>query len=135
MPRKLYYKNILSVKMKNGHSIEGLHNTKVSNLFVDIIMDMYKNKNISSALKSLNTHEQHLMNSILFQAGLHKKYATNNNETLKYLKDKHKVIEGEILSGNNNPELLKELKEVLLSLYHLNAISLPSLKKYLKQFK
>ena len=75
------------------------------------------------------------MNSILFQAGLHKKYATNNNETLKYLKDKHKVIEGEILSGNNNPELLKELKEVLLSLYHLNAISLPSLKKYLKQFK
>ena len=135
MPRKLYYKNILSLKMKNGHSIEGLHNTKVSNLFVDIIMDMYKNKNITSTLKSLNPNEQHLMNSILYQAGLHKKYSTNNNDTLKYLKDKHKILEGEILSGNNNPELLKELKEILLNLYHLNAISLPSLKKYLKQFK
>jgi len=102
---------------------------------VDIIMDMYKNKNITSTLKSLNPNEQHLMNSILYQAGLHKKYSTNNNDTLKYLKDKHKILEGEILSGNNNPELLKELKEILLNLYHLNAISLPSLKKYLKQFK
>jgi len=135
MPSKLYYKNILSVLMKNGHKIEGLNNTKVSNLFVDIIMDMYNNKNVSSAIKNLNTNEQHLMNGLLFKAGLHKKYTTDNNETLNYLKNKHKVIEGEILAGNNNPELVKELKDVLLKLYHLNAISLSSLKKYIQQFK
>jgi hypothetical protein len=135
MPRKLYYKNILSVLMKNGHKIEGLNNTKVSNLFVDIIMDMYNNKNVSSAIKNLNINEQHLMNGLLFKAGLHKKYTTDSNETLNYLKNKHKVIEGEILAGNNNPELVKELKDVLLKLYNLNAISLSSLKKYIQQFK
>ena len=74
------------------------------------------------------------MNRLLFQAKLHKKFKTNTNETLSQLKEKHKVIEGEILAGNNNPELLKELKEVLMKLFHLKAISIPAIKKYLKNF-
>ena len=41
-----------------------------------------------------------LMNSILFQAGLHKKFKVNTNESLKGLKEKHKIVEGEILTLN-----------------------------------
>ena len=74
------------------------------------------------------------MNSIVYQAGLHKKFLINTNETLAELKNQHKTIEGQILAGNNNPELLKELNTVLLKLYHLGAISIPAIKKYLKQF-
>lgn len=134
MLRKLYYKNILSVKTKSGRSIDGLNNSKVSNSFVDIIMDMYANKDVSSSIKALNNDERNLINSIIYQAGLHKKFIINTNESLAELKNQHKIIEGEILAGNNNPELLKELNNVLMKIYHLGAISIPAIKKYLKQF-
>ena len=134
MLRKLYYKNVLSVKSKSGRIIDGLYNSKVSNSFVDIIMDMYADKDVSSLIKALKNDEKHLINSIIYQAGLHKKIAINTNETLTELKNQHKTIEGEILAGNNNPELLKELNKVLFKLHHLGAISIPAMKKYLKQF-
>ena len=135
MLAKLYYHNILSVKMKSGRIIEGFKNSKVSNLFVDIIMDIYADKDVSNSIKDLNMNEKNLMHSLLFQAKLHKKFTTNTNETLSQLKEKHKVIEGEILAGNNNPELLKEMKEVLMKLFHFKAISIPAIKKYLKNFE
>ena len=135
MLSKLYYHNILSVKMKSGRAIDGLRNSKVSNLFVDIIMDIYANKDISGSMKALNTDETNLMNNILYQAKLHKKYTSNTNETLSQLKEQHKVIEGEILAGNDNPELLKELKNVLMKLHHFKAISIPAINKYLKNFE
>jgi hypothetical protein len=135
MLSKLYYNNILSVKMKSGRAIDGFRNAKVSNFFVDIIMNMYANKDVSSLIKDLSVDEKNLMNSLLFQAKLHKKYITNTNETLSQLKEKHKVIEGEILAGNNNPKLIKELKDVLMKLYHFKAISIPAINKYLKNFE
>ncbi len=96
MLSKLYYNNILSVKMKSGRAIDGFRNAKVSNFFVDIIMDMCANKDVSSLIKDLSVDEKNIMNSLLFQAKLHKIYITNVNETLSQLKQKHKLIEGEI---------------------------------------
>jgi hypothetical protein len=135
MLSKLYYNNILSVRTKSGRAIDGFRNAKVSNYFVDIIMEMYANKNVSNLIKDLSVDEKNLMNSLLFQAKLHKKYITNTNETLSQLKEKHKVIEGEILAGNDNPQLLKDLKDVLMKLYHFKAISIPAINKYLKNFE
>jgi hypothetical protein len=43
-------------------------------------------------------------------AGLHKKLQSKHNETLEDLKERFKVCEGEILSGNNNPVVFKNLK-------------------------
>ena len=135
MLHKLYYKNILALKLKSGRAIDGLTNAKVSNNFVNIIMDMYAGKDVSGQIKNLKTDEKHLLNSIIYQAGLHKKFNVNTNESLTGLKEKHKIIEGEILAGNNNPELVKELKNVLLKIHHLGAISIPAIQKYLKQFQ
>ena len=135
MLHKLYYKNILALKSKSGRAIDGLTNAKVSNNFVDIIMVMYANKDVSGQIKNLKTDEKHLLNSIIYQAGLHKKFNVNTNESLTGLKEKHKIIEGEILAGNNNPELVKELKNVLLKIHHFGAISIPAIQKYLKQFQ
>ena len=109
---KLYYKNILSIKTNRHHAIDGLNSTKVS-----------------------NTDEKNLLNSILYMAGLHKKIITDTNESLLDLKQKFKTAEGELLSGNNNPQVLAELKQVLLKLFHLGALSKNSIKKYLSQFK
>jgi hypothetical protein len=56
-------------------------------------------------------------------------------ETLSQLKEKHTVIEGEILAGKDNPQLLKDFKDVLMKLYHFKAISIPAINKYLKNFE
>ena len=131
---KLFYKNILSLKYNSGHSIQGFNNTKVSDAFVEIIMELYKNNDVSNLIKNLNTDERTLLNSIIYMAGLNKKIITNTSETISGLKEKYQVIEGGILAGNDNPQLLEELKEVLLKLNHLGAISPSEIKKYLKQF-
>ena len=132
---KLYYKNILSIKTNRHHAIDGLNSTKVSDTFVEIIMKLYYHENVDDLIKKLNTDEKNLLNSILYMAGLHKKIITDTNETLLNLKQKFKTIEGELLSGNNNPQVLTELKQVLLKLFHLGALSKNSIKKYLSQFK
>ena len=131
---KLFYKNILSLKTKTGHTIDGFKNTKVSDTLVEIIMRMYRDENVDGLIKNLNSNETNIYNSILYMAGLHKKFKSKHNNTLEELKEKFKVCEGQIISGNNNPEVLRELKEILLKLHHLNAISIPAIKKYLKQF-
>ena len=66
-------------------------------------------------------------------AGLHKKFKTSTNETLSTIKERFKIVEGEILAGNNNPEVMNELKEILLKLHHFNAISIHAIRKYLSQ--
>lgn len=131
---KLFYKNVLSLKTKTGHTIDGMKNTKVSDTLVEIIMRMYQDENVDNLIKNLTLTEKNLYNSILYMAGLHKKFKSSHNETLQELKERFKVCEGEILSGNNNPLVIKELKEILLKLNHLNAISINAIRKYLKQF-
>ncbi len=59
-------------------------------------MDMYADKNVSNSIKDLNLNEKKLMDSLLVQAKLHKKYITDTNETLSQLKEKHKIIEIDI---------------------------------------
>ena len=81
--------------------------TKVSDAFVEIIMELYKKNDVSNLIKNLNTDERNLLNSIIYMAGLNKKIITNTNETISGLKEKYQVVEGEILAGNDNPELLE----------------------------
>ncbi len=68
MLSKLYYDNLLSVKMKSGRAVEGFRNAKVSDFFADIIMDMYANRDVSTLIKDLSLDDKNLMNSVLFQA-------------------------------------------------------------------
>ena len=98
-------------------------------------MGIYHDTNVSDLVKGLNTDEKNLLDSVLFMAGLNKKIVTDVGKSLAGLKKQFKIIEGEIIAGNNNPEVLKELKDVLLKLNHLGAISLAAIKTYLKQFE
>ena len=132
---KLFYKNMLSLKHQSGHSIQGFPTIKVSDKFVEIIMGIYNDINVANLAKNLNTDEKNLLDSILFMAGLNKKIVTDTGKSLAGLKEQFKIIEGQIMAGNDNPEVLKELKDVLLKLNHLGAISLSGIKKYLKQFE
>jgi transcriptional regulator of heat shock response len=55
--------------------------------------------------------------------------------TIEKLKEKLKVIEGEISSGNNNEKLLTELLDILNKLSHLGVITRPQANKHFKQIQ
>ena len=124
------------MKDKSLHSIEGLKNAKVSDKFVEIIMNIVSGKDVPKhIISSLSSVEKELYNQIIHISGLNKHlHHTGSDDIVKGLKNRMVLIEGEIEAGNNNKELLVELRDVLMKLYHYGAISLISAKKYLQQF-
>jgi len=86
---KLYHENILSVKYNSNVNIPGFTNTKVSDQFVKIIMDIYDNKEPKQKdLHNLNRDEKALFDKLMFQSKLHKKYNVDTiDDTSKELKN------------------------------------------------
>ena len=54
-------------------------------------MRMYRDESVDGLIKNLNSTETNLYNSILYMAGLHKKFKSKHNETLDDLKERFKV--------------------------------------------
>ena len=134
---KLYHKNILSIKNKKMHAVENFPNIKVSDKLVEIIYDMYYNKKPSNTdLDSLKTSERELFDLLLYVSGLSKKFLTMNkkDEYINELKERLKLVEGEIRAGNDNPVAKSELKDIVHKLQLYNVISMNNAKSYLKQF-
>jgi len=132
---KLFYYNVLSLKDKSLHSIEGLKNSKVSDDFVKIIVNICNSQNVpKSAINNLNSDEQKLFNQILHLSGMNKFIHQTGDGIIGELKNRLELIEGEIEAGNDNKELINELRDVLMKLYHYKIISYNSAKKHLKQF-
>jgi len=128
---KLYYSNMLSIKDKNNINVQGLPNTKVSDDFVTLIMKICSNKDITkNDIYNLNQKEIILYNILISKAGLSKKYEIDVKKTVKTLKDRLTLIEGEIVAGNNNNDLKKELYDVIFKLSNIGAIPLSSARKY-----
>jgi len=135
--KKLYYKNILAVKDHNMINIKGFTNLHVSEILVDIIMKLCYNKTPNKVLiNSLSTTEKHIFNTLIHIANLHKDIDTpTSDKTIDHLKNRMQLIEGEIQSGNNNPELLHELQTILHKLVHFNIITSYQALKHIKQYK
>ena len=86
-------------------------------------------------IKSLSPLEKEIYIRIIFLSGLRKDH--NNliaDEHIKNLKNRLKLIEGELEAGNCNNELYKELKQILFKMYHYHLITMSGIKKYLLQF-
>ena len=136
LSRKLYYKNILSIKDKSKHAVEGLKNTRVSDKFVELVFKVLKNEDVSEKeIKSLSPLEKEMYVRIMCLSGLRKEH--NNliaDEHIKNLKNRLKLIEGELEAGNDNKELYIELKQILFKMFHYHLITMSGIKKYLSQF-
>lgn len=66
------------------------------------------------------------------KAGLTKKYNIDNTKAIKLLKARLELVEGEILAGNTNEEIKKELYDIVFKLANLGATSLSNSRKYYK---
>ena len=123
---KLYYKNILAVKDKKLRNISGFKNSPVSDDFVEIIMNMCRDSTMpkKSEISGLSGAIKELWDLLIHYSGLHKSNVdTSKNETIKNLKERLQLVEGEIEAGNDNDEVVDELRSVLMKLKNLDCIT------------
>jgi len=133
---KLYYKNMLIVKLKDGSNVIGLPNTAVSDEFVRLIMKVVKGDKIKNHdIATLKTVEQHLYNRLIVLAELSKKLPVDSEKTISHLKHRLEILIGETESGNDNKALFKEIHQIVHSLKNFGAISPTEANKFLKQLK
>ena len=130
---KLYHNNILSVKDKNGINVQGIPNSKVDDKFVDIIMKICNNEDVNkNDVLVLNDKDAILYSVLMNKSGLKKKYNIDNSKSIKALKDRLELVEGEMLAGNTNNDIQKELYDIVFKLANLGATTLSSARKYYK---
>ena len=130
---KLYHNNILSVKDKNGINIQGIPNSQVGDKFVDIIMKICNNEDVNkNDVLVLNDKDAILYSVLMNKSGLKKKYNIDNSKSIKALKDRLELVEGEMLAGNTNNDIQKELYDIVFKLANLGATTLSSARKYYK---
>ena len=131
--KKLFYENLLSIKSHAHHAISGFVLVKVSDKFVKIIMDLSKGKNIHyREIEELPRTEQLLYDHLIAVAKLHKKLDHRIDSSVKELKNRYEILVGEIESGNDNPELIKELKIVVNKLVSLKVFTQNQANSFLK---
>jgi len=107
-------------------NISGFKNTPVSDDFVEIIMNMCRDSTMpkKSEISGLSGPNTELWNLLIHYSGLHKSNVdTSKNETIKNLKERLQLVEGEIEAGNDNDEVVDELRSILMKLKNLDVIT------------
>jgi len=132
---QLYFKNRLSIKYKSLSEIKGFKSVKVSDNFVDLIMNIINGKEYTDKIKLLKTDEKELFNLLLYKSGIHKIVPNETDDVRQKLKERFLITEGEIRAGNNNPAVFKELEDLTWKISHLGGFSKKVAEAYLKQFK
>jgi hypothetical protein len=137
-PDDLYYKNMLRIRLHNKRSILGMPDIRVSDSLATIIMKIVDGERVTkSDLSVLSQKDKIIYDKLMVVSGLHKTVDNSFNETAEEMKQRLRLIEGEIGSGNNNPMLLKESHSLLHSMHACGMISNKQANrhyKYLKSF-
>ena len=138
-PRKLYYDNVLAIRGAAGKSFKSLRDVKVSDKFVKMLMHMIKgdHKDVDiSDIQELPGRESTIYHDLVHMAQLHKQLPIDKKKLSSKtdIKKRLQILQGEILAGNNNPELLEEIHYILVKLIHLGEIEESEAEKYMAQF-
>ncbi len=71
----------------------------------------------SKILDELSPKEKTLFDRLIYLGGIHKKTENNaKKKIIDFLKSRFKILDGEVKAGNNNPEIVKELRSVVHAL-------------------
>lgn len=138
-PASLYYHNVLKIRGNKGRNGEhyrlvGLNDIKVSDILTTIIIKLTNGEKLTKYdINMLDEHDKMILDNLLIVAKLHKSHESTIDDTVSKLKKKYEILEGEMASGNNNPQLKKELYTVLHQMAHHKVITQGQAKKYLKE--
>jgi hypothetical protein len=134
-PQRLFYDNVLKVT-KNGRSITGMANTKVSDAFASVVMSVLSNKTPTMKdFTKMSADEKKLYDTLIIASGLQKDIETVGSGVKEDLKRRLALIEGEVEAGNTNPLLIKEARQVLHRMAQMKMVSRPKAVAHLKQLQ
>jgi hypothetical protein len=117
----------LQMRSSNNNQIHNLKSQNITKNIRDILLKLNKNEIINfSDVDKLNTYEKDQLYMIGKQ--LHITQLFDIPSTLKSQEDKLKdefiLLRGSLLAGNNNPDLLRKFKKVILKMKNNKLISL-----------
>jgi len=135
-PDDLYYKNMLRIRLHNKRSILGMPDIRVSDSLATIIMKIVDGERVTkSDLSVLSQKDKIIYDKLMVVSGLHKTVDNSFNETAEEMKQRLRLIEGEIGSGQNNPLVLREAHSLLHSMHACGMISNKSANRHYKHLK
>ena len=108
----------------------------LSDGFVNMAMKVAnKEKPTQQDYKNLKMNEQPLFDSLIYHSKLHKVSDIPNGgeQTLKDLKHRLNLLEGELGAGNTNDDIKKELHNTVYKLVGMGALNNYVAKEYLQE--
>jgi len=103
--------------LKTGHNISDFPITLISDDLMDILETFIQTEKLNERqLKKLSQTEKKLFSKLLNRSGLYGKYKirVSKTEEEKEEEERFNLVKGQIIAGNDNPELVKELKRFLM---------------------
>jgi len=135
-PHNLHFKNVLSIRTRTKKPLNGFKDIRVSDTLAAIIMKILKGETVNKHdLALLNDNERMIYDNLIYMAKLHKTQPNTVESTVKKLKERLAVLEGELDAGNNNPTILKELHALVHKMAKHNIISHGSATAYWNDIK
>ena len=134
MPKKLFYKNTLSIRSLKGNAFTGIKDCQVSDNLAKIILELCQGKvPAHQEIKHLSSCEKRIFDELVYMAKLHKEVSHSGEDTIKQLKHRLSILEGEVQAGNNNPDVLREIHKIVNVLSRMGAVSHNNAREYLQE--
>jgi predicted outer membrane protein len=120
---KLLDQNELLIKYLSYAPIYKLKRQKVSDDFRELLLNLFATSEINYELgKKMSMTEKELLNDLIIRSGLKMDLKFDKKKLQEKVSDvveKFKILQGEIIAGNDNPELINNIKNVIEKLvYH-----------------
>jgi len=133
--KKLMLKNTLSIQNPNGTKVPGFKNATVSDEFVSLLNKLlHKEKIVDRDIDELKVGENMLFDKLMSVAQIHfKRTSGKGMASINKAKENLEIVKGQILSGNNNPAMKKDLYHALFSLVHLGALGEKQARQHYKE--
>jgi len=110
-------KGILNLKFPSFASIPTIKQTILSADLLDLITDLLENKTINKRLYSrMSKEDQDFIYTIAQKAEIDETLGMGIrvNDTHKKEMERFQLVRGQVMAGNNNPEILRELKQYIM---------------------
>lgn len=116
-------KNIVNVKYPRGHyAVPNLQPVKINDDLKEFFQDVIENKKVNEPLfKKLSKEDQKTFIKTASRCGM-KQFDIQNQNYEKESEARFELLKGQISSGNDNKEIIKEFKELLTEFINCNKI-------------
>ena len=122
---KLIHDGILQIRRKSGTTINHLPTQKISKHLATVLLKLIGNDHPSfEDMQKLADNDRALMNKIIKNTKIDDRLMLPTPERTEEEQEwnRFQVLVGETHAGNNSPELIKELKGLLLKMAHTNRL-------------